>query len=122
METEQELNKKLCEVVLNRKLAEWAGLKVISTMDFKDRGELYIEFKDGDGMINFLECFTQSLDACFKWLVPKAQETNEIQILLPPGTAQRAIVIIGHNAPIEAKTPALALCKAIEKLIGDKDD
>ena len=93
------------EQELNEKLARWAGVP--------------------DNIIfagNCPECgqpmeFTQSLDACFKWLVPKVSKTNEVRIIIPPNTEKRYLVEIGHQDRVEAETLALALCLAIKKLI-----
>jgi len=72
--------------------------------------------------------FTHSLDACFEWLVPKVVCTIK-WIELKSGD-------LGHRARImrlemytepqieyegfDRETPALALCKAIEKLIDEE--
>ena len=108
------------EQELNQRLAIWAGIKYEPDQDvFK------VIFPDGswynighDWKLDEIEPdFTQSLDACFKWLVPK------LKFVAIDGEA-------GHfNAGLfqtenfdyyngEAETPALALCLAIEKLIG----
>ncbi len=70
--------------------------------------------------------FTQSLDACFKWLVPKAILTMCNKTLTPFQAYQKLFdywrkepefIISGYSI----EEPALALCLAIEKLIdGDK--
>jgi len=63
--------------------------------------------------------FTNSLDACFKWLVPKVKDSREIIITIPPDppTRSRYIVEIAFNIRAEAETLSLALCLAIEKII-----
>jgi len=110
---------------LNKKLAEWAGF------EFK-------KVKFGDKVIPqwLLEKewghweppnFTESLDACFKWLVPNVELVSIATrraytgpIAVPNG--YWATVSIGALAQDEqADTPALALCLAIEKLI-DKEE
>lgn len=60
--------------------------------------------------------FPKSLDACFKWLVPKflgyciyKQGDNHVAMVIPL-KSETGICTDG-------KTPALALCLAIEKLI-----
>ena len=90
------------EQELNKKLAEWAGL--INERDY-----------------------TQSLDACLKWLVPKLQadratERDDLQgLYLNPlrNNTWEAILwfYTGLNLRAIANTPALALCLAISKLI-----
>lgn len=59
--------------------------------------------------------FPESLDLCFKWLVPKLDGWIAF-------TGEGGVHFIasknGLNYEIVAETPALALCLAIEKLIG----
>lgn len=112
---------------LSRKLAEWAG--------FKERfgGEWRFEqFKatnhwwvaPNGRKFRELPNFTESLDACFKWLVPKIFEQGLFVSLVLDKRFNRATILSGLldredaiTAVGEADTPALALCKAIEKLI-----
>ena len=107
---------------LNRKLAEWAGIP----LDAVDFGLPYQQ------RVYEPPKFTESLDACFKWLVPKLWELSRPYFLMITLTqladngstpnqftcsAQRGnecLVMAFHG-----ETPALALCLAIEKLIGD---
>jgi len=101
---------------LNKKLAEWAGLTHIQTWQFSD--SFHIEFRASDGMIYFPLAFTESLDACFKWLVPKLAHYF-IGDSVHGHTA--AVWNQGYSYGAKGDTPALALCLAIEKLIdGDK--
>ncbi len=110
---------------LNKKLAEWAGFV------YKFGGEWFYEkykstnawyeapngrrFKD-------LPKFTQSLDACFKWLVPKLFRwslTNvgfDARVIRAMAEAEGRDKLI-YQVTAEAETPALALCLAIERLI-----
>jgi len=67
--------------------------------------------------------FPASLDACFKWLVPKLQERG----LLFNFSVRDTTIVRIYSQPYEAlaatedKNSALAFCLAIEKLIeGDK--
>jgi len=121
---------------LNKKLAEWAGF----------REEFELETGDGfwvypDGRGNDLPNFTQSLDVCFKWLVPKLldsgyniegysfkpdsksyySETNIWQ----RGNTKHGFEVL-HDKHIAGdfqqddnliQITALALCRVIEKLI-----
>lgn len=93
---------------LNKKLAEWAGFVLYGDYTY----------------------FTSSLDACFRWLVPKLEYYFSFKFwqTLYKGEARRW-VCQAHNkgwvadfGKVEtyAETPALALCKAIEQLI-DKE-
>ena len=68
--------------------------------------------------------FSQSLDACFKWLVPKLYENDYVLIITDyfkePNEWVVELVAFGKNTKniIEVdKEPALALCLAMEKLI-----
>lgn len=59
--------------------------------------------------------FTSSLDACFKWLVPRL-DIRDIHLQEDEDGWQ--CDIYGGEYWAIAETPALALCRAIEKLIG----
>ena len=86
------------EQELNKKLAEWAGLHPRERSDGHT-----IERIDQPN-------FTQSLDACFKWLVPEAH--NKLGDI-------KFYNLMAHwiRDTIYGKEPALILCLAIEKLI-----
>lgn len=123
------------EQELNKKLAEWAGFKRLLRAGSKDR--YYWEIPDGRQRVeeDFLPDFTQSLDACFKWLVPRLKELcscnnghsdNDLYMDLRLCDGQgwtksgwmcvvRCYRSIASVDGIES--PALALCLAIEKLI-----
>ena len=99
------------EQELNKKLAEWAR----------------IPNGDCPGCGRSIE-LTQSLDACFEQLVPKLEDiAYEIRFVFPvEGEFSWSCCLIttgsalGRRAKGDAETPALALCKAIEKLIDKK--
>jgi len=60
---------------LNKKLAEWAGFKLEDTQFYESSwGTTKVEtWRSPNGSsCNPPLNFTESLDACFKWLVPKA--------------------------------------------------
>jgi len=102
---------------LNIKLAEWAGF------EFNDDWASDRPYKSPDGVILYSwKPLTQSLDACFKWLVPKLIEQG-CYIQLNTGNYWQAEIweraLIGRQGRYlsDAETPALAFCKAIEKLI-----
>lgn len=121
---------------LNEKLARFAGFTALCD---REDGHAYIvmwECPDGDFYRDELPDFTSSLDACFKWLVPKLEEwcvathddwvdsTDEEKAMnldqhfeANVGTFINTKWIVGDA---HAETPALALCKAIEQLI-DKE-
>ena len=90
---------------LNKKLAKWAKLE------------------DGLGL-DRVPNFTESLDACFKWLVPRLFENGLFISLIADKRFCRVTILSGifdRKDKVEAvgenKDPALALCLAIEKLI-----
>jgi len=89
---------------LNKKLAEWAGLKW-------DRYKGKYQYP-----------FDVSLDACFKWLVPKVRTQYHIHFHSTDGKAEWRVVLSNANETIYGRdnNPALALCKAIEKLINEE--
>ena len=63
--------------------------------------------------------FTHSLDACFKWLVPKL---NTVSLRVGRLATDAFVEYEGIEGWHTGKeTPALALCLAIEKLIGEGD-
>lgn len=117
------------EQELNRKLAEWAGFEFVN----KDRymvgvpGAMLHGYwmypKPKEQMWGYCPNFTQSLDACFKWLVPKldgivirATRYPTIPQHIPDGF--HVVASIGAlEYGVENKDPALTLCLAIEKLI-----
>lgn len=104
---------------LNKKLAEWAGIT------FFVGGWKYPDGTKGSS-VNF----TKSLDACFKWLVPKLKP--EVVKLIPIAgiemfkdygkkwgcilTPERWVGKISAIAD-DNSSPALALCLVIKKLI-----
>jgi len=82
-------------------------------------------FTDEDGCKQRkLICFTDSLDACFKWLVPKLNslvlsyrgydKKYGAVVSIEPGTLEFTFV---SNL---TESPSLSLCLAIEKLIDSK--
>ncbi len=110
---------------LNEKLARWAGFWFQKLSDLQPRyqheANLGWVYPTGENNHN-LPDFTNSLDACFKWLVPKLYERKLWLHLYCDGimgTDARIYEICG-NRPVsiyQTETPALALCLALEKLI-----
>ena len=96
---------------LNEKLAKWAGFE----LDNRFQG-LYWNTRTNywEGLPNF----TNSLDACFRWLVPRLEKDYWI-IIDPPN--KTVIIVYGFVQEAEGigETSALALCRAIEKIIDD---
>jgi len=104
---------------LNKKLADWAGFTEVVA-----KGTLTIKvWKDPQGREDMCNPnFTESLDACFKWLVLKLICTANYSIIITQNLGQ----CIGYVRPLQGgkqydavdnHNPALALCLAIEKLI-----
>lgn len=92
------------EQELNRKLAEWAGFHSVHFRDGETHGY------DSQEKLHWLQ-FTQSLDACFKWLVPKVQAKIGNRKLIE---LVYDVVCYAINNKLGV---ALALCLAVEKLI-----
>lgn len=95
---------------LNRKLAGWRGFAV--------GGGTTHYYVDPEGKPCDLPNFVGSLDACFKWLVPKLPPPD---ILFYRKFGKWEASLEFYQDPWEsiesAETPAHALCLAIEKLI-----
>jgi len=115
---------------LNEKLAYWAGWELISPQRIdqfdEDPAIIYsaeykIEYGDGTSLTtSALPNFTQSLDACFKWLVPKLWICN---MTMEEGfTWSVSHPEYGNNTGPANEESALALCLAISKLIGQEVD
>ena len=90
---------------INKKLAEWVFPTALD-IEVCDGHILVITDKE-TAVIE--EYFTQSLDACFKWLVPKVVDEGYLFL--------SALFDDWLDELEEEKEPALALCLAIEKLI-----
>lgn len=110
------------EQELNKKLAEWVGFH-------KRQPEISVDWWRPDGQYegSCLPDFPHSLDACFKWLVPKLNEQAlRIRLINQPVGGNTFFCAIGgkHLAHgwAEAETLAIALCLAIEKLIDGKKE
>ena len=105
---------------LNEKLARWAGFEPIMRCESWS----YVRYPDG-GLAGKLPNFTESLDACFKWLVPKLFN-YELYKGLEPGKPVRGRPTAkvwfspGEYARAFEDTQALALCRAIEQLIDNE--
>jgi hypothetical protein len=102
------------------KLAKWAGFK------YQRWGGEYIR-NHAEGWIypdntfdKFLPDFLSSLDACFKWLVPQCHKKfGQVTVETMFNGEWEYLASIGNERSgiFTAKTPALALCLAIERLI-----
>jgi hypothetical protein len=103
------------EAELNNKLAKWAGWKI--------QGNVTHWYEDDKGNPVNPPDFTQNIKSCFDWLVPKLLYA-ELKMGKIGNGYYSAMV---ENEPVnrdwyyQAKSPALALCLAIEKLIDAED-
>ncbi len=100
------------QVRLNHELLIWVGFTLSNGV---------WSYPDGVTVDNGVPYFPESLDACIEWLVPKLSGRWEIgSSNLSPFYA----MVTNPNSvyPIDCgdKTPALALCLAIQKLIRSK--
>lgn len=94
---------------LIKKLAEWAGIRYeVCTLTIA--GHCWV-YPDGEHT-NMPPDFTNSLDACFKWLVPKVYQ------LLGDKEFFKFLVRWCMEV-ITDGSEALTLCLAIEKLIDE---
>lgn len=94
---------------LNKKLAEWAGIKA----------EQFEHMGDIDKGTGELPDFTQSLDTCFKWLVPKyIAKVCKLPMGLTSVMNIYAFLFAEWLKVMQEKIePAPALCLVIEKLV-----
>lgn len=113
---------------LNKKLAERVGIKpeIFYSIEpqFEQTRDSVSVYNKSRKIKEYLN-FTVSLDLCFKYLVPKLfaysihtiWRTNDL-------VSELSMAEVWANTrtsyKAEAKTPALALCKAIEKLIDEE--
>ncbi len=116
------MNKKL-----NKKLAEWAGFRRIPYQDCEDgKAWGYPDSSEWDYEWD-LPNFTDSLDACFEWLVPKLEQKGyKYELCATTSPTQHRVAIRDRGFSLVGRLqwnddPALAFCLAIEKLIdGEK--
>jgi len=123
------------EQELNRKLAEWAGFDLI----FQEASLEWFLVSAEKHRVDITELFTKSLDACFKWLVPKSKmdilwiinnlDSPRPEIAYAFGYSRSEtndLLCWSKRLPVEEclspieETPALAICRAIEKLIDNE--
>ncbi len=102
---------------LNRKLAEWAGFKNIRF------GKDYMLMTGRFNKVEEITPFTQSLDACFKWLVPELLLDQRFTMTIWNDKKDWFVQLSRpHKFFIveQSGTLALAVCLAVEKLIDAK--
>ncbi len=105
---------------LNKKIAEWLG------WEFNATGERFRFHSGASGWLysRHLPKFTTSFDACFGYIVPKLdsvlidckKKPRPLYKKLPPCHVYVGKKEVGYFSA-GAETPALALCRAVEKLI-----
>ena len=111
---------------LNEKLAKWAGF-----FSFSHNPNMFDFGVAPDGRISSAN-FTTSLDACFKWLVPKLEPLGyDLEISNDAEMTGWRISLHNRNSGCshaslheDFNTPsevALALCKAIERMINREE-
>ena len=113
---------------LNEKLAKWARLKDVQV--FLDHSgkvtKIQCEKPNYSQLYEIIEPFTDSLDACFKWLVPKLVWWDMWSFEDTNIKGKRKEKFISASAQLKNgqkpqniidKNPTLALCLATEKLI-----
>jgi len=114
-EAEEQAQVEMSEQELNEKLAKWAGFEKVEYLNTS--GEVcgrHWTLPDKSNGYPTLPNLPKSLDACFKWLVPK--------VLTEIGRCETVVLV--NNAVCDAVENngeiALALCLAIERLV-DKE-
>jgi len=105
------------EQELNKKLAEWAGWRNVHIVHPLNK---VVGLTKQSPPVDWVEAnFTASLDACFKWLVPKLRKTADC--VMDMGVTEYKVTIWGEDLVTTTdKNPALALCLAVEKLIDNE--
>jgi len=105
------------EQELNRKLAEWRW------------GESYLWYPPNEPYVSQYPNFTRSLDACFKWLVPLINKKDygvmiAVNRLGVPSVKLFPLIgeVVQSCSKKRMDDTALALCLAIEKLLGEKKE
>ncbi len=109
---------------LNKKLAEWCGFEYVTTekvwkpdIDCDYGSKQHWVYLDGEESF-FLPDFTTSLDDCFEYIVPKLDSYMLKENIW--GVEHHCHVIMkGKSATASEETPAVALCRAVEKLIDE---
>ena len=109
------------EQELNKKLAEWAGFVFDEGAEYGIPPVFGLWYSPDNDQIGYPEPpqFTQSLDACFKLLVPKLDKARVLTNDAPSGDRfyNGEVELYSIKATVTSDTPTLALCLAIEKLI-----
>lgn len=113
---------------MNEKLAKWRWPDVDDLIEVDEEHIFMVWHSKGTNLT--IHRFTESLDACFKWLVPKLSfptillssdaECDGTPCWLCELSERDVYDQVTTQVSQWAETPALALCKAIEQLI-DKE-
>ena len=115
----------------NKKLAEWAGIKVLGISPANEPSDsLWGEIDmtgfalyPGETRARSLCDFPNDLNACFKWLVPKLIANDRwLRLEVISGDMECEAEIRDWNGHLhhtsgDVETAPLALCKAIERMV-----
>jgi len=121
---------------LNKKLAEWAGFEQANIKKhyyWEIGGERLAKWREPNTELHIkLPRFTLSLDACFKWLVPKLEPlgydleiSNDLEMFgwsVCLHNTKSGCSIASPMEHYELNNIAPSLCKTIDKLISEKKD
>ena len=110
---------------MNEKIARWAGFTLIDTQFYNHSfGNSEVDiWLDPSGLTCQGGCpnFTESLDAYFKWVVPKL----DTYTLHYDNTRRQHLAFAELNGKASGSSfdenPALALCLAVERLIDSEE-
>lgn len=105
---------------LNQKLAEWVGFKV-EQVKVQGLPDVLVHTPEGKEYVGDAPDFTASLDACFQHLVPE----NAVVQFLPVSDGLCCIICYAgewYSGKADKKQYALALCKAMEKILDAPDN
>lgn len=123
------------EKELNERLAKWAGFEILGIIPAHTPPESLWGEIDMSGLWVYPDkttkreiVFPQSLDSCFKWLVPKLQLEGKVVDIYAHEHKGFTVAILDiinsiptfspkHVAERTDDNAALALCRAIEQLI-----
>lgn len=92
----------------------------------KELNKLDIKLGEWAGVVHFGLKFTANLNACFEWLVPKLHGLGWGAVVFQEGELfycglkPTDRLELKFNRGMYAETPALALCRVVEKLIDDE--
>jgi hypothetical protein len=106
-------------IALNERLGKFAGVLVSIESWPDEEPTMCVYDTEQENLIGECSPFTESLDACFLWLVPKCGHVGmstqgdnfDVSVWTKDADSEYDGIMVREA------TPALALCKAIEKMI-----